>query len=283
MKLLTLNVEDKNFISLIKSMTDGVGDEVLFVDWVRLPRPKPQQGKAGKVPIKNIDVIQSTPKDVRLVIFDRHSILTKNEIDMYLKRNAIILEPVLRPRPGLLFMPYWIDKIDLSLSTWDNNRPFHTGYIDRMFHVETDVMLVKYAKIIDGIKIGISSSAISEERLNILKEIAEIGDFRWNQFYTTLITGSYNDYHYGVLPDIRNHLKYGVLPLVSHNHKWFHALFKDFIVFDTSAMLWYYKICSKTPSYNYGFIDGLYKNIENYMPEMLTENFIQTIIALCKK
>ena len=279
MKLLTLNIEDKNFLSFAKSMTDGKGEEILFVDWIPLPKPITQN--KNKAPIKNIDVVQSTPKDVRLVIFDRYSSLTKNEVNGYLKKNTILLEPVLRPRSGFLFMPYWINKVDLPLSTWDDKRPFHTGVKGNISTVEADVMMVKYAKAIDGIKIGITTDKISEERYNILKEIAEFGDFPWNQFYTTLITGSYNDYHYGVLPDIRNHLKYGVLPLVSHNHKWFHALFKNFIALDTTTMVWYHRMCSKIG--NYGFIDELYQNIGNYMPEMLTENFVQTIISLCKK
>jgi hypothetical protein len=277
-KLLTLNVEDKNFISFAKSMTDSKGDEVLFVDWVKLPTPKYQS--RGNSPVKQIDIIKSTPKNVRLVIFDRYSCLTKDEVEGYLKRDTILLEPVLRPRPGFLFMPYWIDRIDLPLSTWDKERPFHTGDKSDISRVESDTILMKYAKAIEGIKIGISTDKISEERHNILKEIATFGDFPWDQFYTTLITGTFNDYHYGALPDIRNHLRYGTIPLVSHNHKWFHALFKNFIAFDVSTMIWYHKM-SKIG--NYGFMDELYRNIGNYMPEMFTENFVQTIISLCKK
>ena len=279
MKLLTLNVEDKSFISFIKSMTNGKGDEVLFVDWEPLPRPVSQSSNGGKTPIKQVEIVKSTPKDVKLVIFDRYSSLTKSEAEGYLKKNAILLEPVVRSRPGFLFMPYWISKIDLPLSTWDKERPFHTGVKTNILHSEADATLVKYSKI-EGIKIGVSADKISQERFDILKEVASFGDFSWDRFYTTLITGTDTDYHYGVLPDIRNHLKYGVLPLVSHNHKWFHALFKNFIALDTSTMVWYHKM-SKIG--NYGFIDELYKNISNYMPEMLTENFVQTIISLCKK
>jgi len=278
-KLLTLNIEDKNFISLTKSMTDGKGDELLFVDWVPLSRPVSQTGDGRKIPIKNIDIIRSTPKDVRLVIFDRYSSLTKNEVDIYLKRNAILLEPVLRPRPGFLFMPYWVDRVDLPLSTWDKKRPFNTGIKGNILHPEADVILTKHSKI-DNIRIGISIPEVPQDRINILKEFATFGNLSWDQFYTSIIVGSDSEYQYGVLPDIRDHLKYGVLPLISHNHKWFHSLFKNFIVFDTSTVMWYLRMNKLG---NYGFIDELYRNIDFYMPEMFTENFVLTIISLCKK
>jgi hypothetical protein len=281
-KLLTLNVEDKNFISLIKSMTDGKGDEVLFVDWVPLSRPVThvKEGK-HKTPIKNIDIVQSTPKDVKLVIFDRYSALTKNEVDIYLKRDAVLLEPVLRPRPGFLFMPYWVNKIDLPLSTWEEKRPFHTGVKTSLLHTEAYVTMVNYSRRIDNLKIGISTNNIPQDRLEVFKGVAEFGDFSWNKFRSTLIVGTDTEHRYGVLPDIRSHLKYGVIPIVSHNHKWFHALFKNFIEFDTSTMVWYHKMCEKISGY--GFMDELYKNINNYMPEMFTKNFVETLISLCKK
>lgn len=280
MKLLTLNIDDRRFTSLAKSMSDGKGDEILLVDWLPLPTPITHE-KPSKVKIKNIEVVNSTPDDVRLVIFDRYSILKKSEIDHYLKKNAILLEPVLRPRPGFLFMPYWINKIDLPLSVWDKKRPFHTGVIDRVPRLEWMSKISKYYENIEGIRIGITTSKMPEEQSRVLSTISSIGDFHINQFQTMFITGDINDYQFGVMPDIGLHLRNGVIPIVSHKHKWFHALFKNFIEFDISTMQWYYTMNKKISGY--GFMDNIYNNIERYMPEMFTENFIQTIISLCGK
>lgn len=279
MKLLTLNIDDRKFTSLVKSMGNDKGDEVLLVDWLPLPTPATQEKTTRK--IKNIEVVNSTPDDVRLVIFDRYSILKKHEIDYYLKKNAILLEPVLRPRPGFLFMPYWINRIDLPLAVWDKKRPFHTGFIDNTPRVEYLSKMARYAANINGIDIGITTGKLPEDQYNVLSNIASIGDFHINQFQTTFITGNHNDYHFGVMPDIRTHLRNGVIPIVSHNHKWFHALFKNFIEFDISTMQWYYTMNKKISGY--GFMDEIYNNIGKYMPEMFAENFIQTIISLCGK
>jgi hypothetical protein len=263
MKLLTLNVDNK-FTTLANKMVDGKGSEVLFVNW--LPN-NPKQN----------DIVKSTPKDVRLVIFDRYSNLTAKEVSYYSKRNTILLEPVVMSRPEFLFMPYWIERIDLPLSTWDKNRTFHTGYKGDTISTEAEVILTKFIKSDIHMCAGISTQT-TPQNLNVLRELMNIGDYKWDEFNTTIITGSDYDYHYGVLPDISNHLKYGVIPLISHKHKWFHALFKEFILFDTSLVSWYNKNFS--PIY-YGFMEQMYQNIELYMPEMLIENFIQTIVSLC--
>jgi len=270
MKLLTLNV-DNHFTSLANKMTDGKGDEVLFVNW------KPASKKKSR-DLDQEKIIKSTPKDVRMVVFDRYRALTEGDVTYLLKRNAILLEPTLNPRPGFLFMPYWITRTDLPLDSWSNNRTFHTGYKGEGLSTEAEAILAKAVKNYNSLSVGISvDEKIQSSRYSVIRELMYVGDYKWNDFNTTILTGSEFDYHYGVLPDITNHLKYGVIPLLDHKHKWFHALFKEFILFDTYPISWYNK---NFGSIYYGFIEQLYKNIEDYMPEMLIENFVNTIISL---
>jgi len=272
MKLLTLNVDSKKFIDYANSMVNGKGAEVLFIDWL------PTTGSQSQDVTYQIQIIESTPDDVQMIIFDRHSSMTPEEVDFFKNRGAILLEPVIKPRFGFLFMPYYIDKLDLPLSTWEKKRQFHFGYKGFDLSPRSERWLLKAIKEVPDVRVGASIVAkLQGDRYNTLKDVISIGDYNWNDFNITVITGSDTDYYRGVLPDITNHLKYGVVPLVHHKHKWFHALFKNFLIFDHYDISWY-KIMYKAISY--GMIDELYKNIETYLPEMITENFVSTIISL---
>jgi hypothetical protein len=254
-------------------MSDGKGDEVLFIDWI------PVGKHPTKEMIRQVDIVKSTPSNVRLIVFDRYQTLKSTEIEFLLNRGSILIEPVLKCRPGFVFLPYWIDKIEHSLSIWNNERKFHFGYIGYRFTSDAESILLKSIKDISNIKIGVSSSVrIDSDRYNSLKNVMVFGNHNMSNFNVTILTGNdVTDYDKGVLPDIRDHIKYGTTPLLYNKHKWFHALFKNFVIFDNTDVKWYkelYKTC------HYGFMDELYNNINNYLPEMFTENFIESIIAL---
>lgn len=273
MKLITLNVYDERFVSLTKRMSDGKGDELLFFDWNLADKSIDPQKKSH-----NLLVLESTPKNVRIVIFDRYCALTDKEASYFLKRGSVLLEPRVTPRPGFLFMPYWIHKNDLPLSMWDKKRPFDVGFKGSSLDKCCESILAKSVKEIKDVKVGVSvDNKIPKERYDIVKEIMSIGQYKWNDFKCSVIC---TDTDYGILPDIRNHLNYGVIPLLSPNYKWYHAVFKKFIIDDINTIRWYIKMYSTC---GYGFIEEIYKNINDFMPEMVMENFIQSVISLSKR
>lgn len=271
MKLLTLNVDNDNFIRSIRDQTDGSGDEVLFIDWIPTNRVDPRI-------TKQIQIVESTPSDVRMIIFDRYSGMTDDETRFFLDRGSILLEPTIRPRPGFLFMPYYIDKIDLSLSVWDNERPFHIGYKGFSLSQESELWLIKSIKDIKNIRVGVSVDEPNGDREDVLRKVMIFGNHPWNHFNSTILTGSSKDYYRGVIPDISNHLKFGVVPIISHEYKWFHSIFKNLMFFDINDIKWSQRM---SMIIGYGMLEELYKNIQTYMPEMITENFVSVIVSLC--
>lgn len=273
MKLLTLNVKDEKFISIAKKMSDNSNGEALFVDWEPLIKVKDTRDMAN-----NIRVIENLPENVKLVVFDRYCALTPDEITyLTTKKNAILLEPRVIPRPQFGFIPYWIHKIDLPLSMWDNKREFHLGFKGDILTEWSESMLVKSIKHIPDINVGVSTSEkISKERFNIIKEIMSIGNFKWNRFKCCLVQPNSND----MLPDITNHLKYGVVPLVSDEYRWYYAIFNKFIIKDYNDIKWYIRMYDTC---NYGYMEEIYSNIEKFMPEMIAENFVSTIISMVSK
>jgi hypothetical protein len=274
MKLLTLNVGSKPFHDIAGDLVSGKGREVLFVNWI------PTNDVGRDVVRYQIDIIENTPKDVQFVIFDRYSSLTSQEIEFFVNRKAILLEPVLKSRPGFDFMPYYIDRLDLPLSTWDDERPYHFGYKGNALSSKVESCLFRAIKNIPEIRIGVDSKKrLPAERYQSLKEVISFKELWWTDFNTTIIASNDDMCDRGVLPNITNHLKYGVVPLIHQDHKWFHALFKNFIMFDHHEVSWY-KNMYKT--LNYGFMDELYKNMELYLPEMLTENFVSKVISMVK-
>lgn len=273
MKLLTLNVDNDYFIECIKDQTDGQGEDVLFIDW--LPTTNMTQDVTNQ-----IHIVESTPDDVKMIVFDRHSALTNDEVDFFKNRGSILLEPVLRPRFGFLFMPYYLNRIDLPLSTWDKDRPFDFGYKGDSLSSATEAILLKTIKEVKDLCVGVSvKNHLSKERYDTLREVIGFGNYGWDKFNTTIITGSEQDYYRGRLPDITNHLKFGVVPLIHHKHKWYHALFKSFVILDHNDVSWYKNMFR---SIHYGMMDEMYKNIEMYLPQMFTENFVKIIISLCE-
>lgn len=277
MNLLTLNVDNVPFLeaaSRISNMADRSPD-ILFVDW--LPT-----NVVNDAVTEQIRIMESTPASVRIIIFDRHSSMTDGEVDFLLNKNAILLEPVLFPREGFQFMPYFIDRLDLPLEVWENDRAFHTGVKDTILSTESESFLLKCIKMSPEIRVGVDTTTrFHRDRREALKEVIVFGKHQWTDFESLVISGSSvtDDFDRGVMPDITQHMINGVIPMVSHKYKWFHSLFKNFLMFDENDILWYKRMFH---SCNYGFMDEIYKNIDRYMPEMITENFVEKIVELGK-
>jgi len=277
MKLLTLNVDNDSFLNQINDMVDGKGREVLFVDWI------PTTGHVSNEITNQINIMESLPENVRIIIFDRHRSMTDDEITFFVNReNTVLTEPSLMTRPFFLFMPYYIEMVDLPLSTWDNERPFHTGVKGDVLEVSSERYLLNASihsmKNDENIRIGVSiKNRIRSDKYDILKEVMTFGRFGWSKYNTTIVSQNDDDRYNGVLPDISNHLKYGVVPLVDYKCQWFHAVFKNFIVYDYRDVVWYKKMFKTC---NYGFIDELYKNIREFLPQMIIENYIDMLISI---
>lgn len=274
MNLLTLNVDSVPFLEYAQRMSSSKGGDILFIDWIPTTGPITENTK------KQIEIVEAAPQGVRIIVFDRFCSMRDTEIKYFNDREAILMEPQLMTRPGFMFMPYFIDRLDLPLSTWDRERPYHIGVKGKVLSTESEACLLKSIQSIPDVKIGVDvETELHPDRFNTLSEVMDIGEIGWMNFNTTIVTGTANECWRGVLPDISNHLKAGVIPLVHHKHRWFHSIFKHFIMFDQNDVSWYKTMYG---SCNYGFMDQLYKNIDTYMPQMITENFVQMLIELAK-
>lgn len=272
MKLLTLNVYDRPFFDCIKDMTDGKGDEYLFIDWI----PTVENENNRNV-ISQVEIVETTPIGVKLIIFDRYRKLTEKETTYLLNRNALLLEPSISTRDGFIFMPYWIRRFNHNLSVWEHDRPYDSGFVGNTLPIDAESILLKAIKHSD-VNIGVTVyDGMDNDRFNSLSEIMDLLLIDHHLFKTLVLAGVQDDYDNGVIPDISKMLENGVAPLITHKHKWLHSLFKEFIIYDYKDILWYknmYKTC------HYGFMDEMYKNIDTYLPEMFVENFVKRLIEL---
>lgn len=237
MIITTLNT-DKKFNKILSSFNDK-GEEILFVDWI----PTDDITKSVKTQVNTITSFLH--KEKRVIIFDRFSILTKDEVDFFIKNNVILYEPVINCRRNFNFLPYWIDiQSDYSLEIF-NKRKYSITFDNYEW---------------EGIKLLGKSIYYNQN--------SKTSENKYKLFI--------NDKS---MPDIRSCIQYGTIPLLFHTNKWYHALFHNFIIKDLKEFDYYlrmYKHCA------YGFIIEFNNNIKHYMPEMIIENWIENFINSLK-
>ena len=268
MKLLTLNVYDEDFIKSVHSQTNNTGDDVLFVDWV------PTDHKDFGI---QIDMLSSLPNDVKLIVFDRNRYIDEDLINILVNRKSILLEPVVFPRKHFMFMPYWIN----FNTDMENQKVYNIGFIGNTIYPEAENRLLGLLKHFN-IDIGVHTlEHLDDNKIKSFEGVFGVnsGDnVEWDKYSSTFIVDNEYNYEKGVMPDIRNNIKYRSLPILSHNHKWFHAMFGDFVAKDYKDLGW----CASVTVNHEGFLDDLCEHIKKVFPDMIIDNFVEKTIHLSK-
>ena len=272
MSNIFINVNDSSFLEMFSARTEGIKQTFAFIDWV----PSSLSTERFVSQIQAIKECQD--KQTPTVIFDRYSSMTVDETVFLLKQtNTILLEPVINPRPGFRFMPYWIHFKEHRFSDFQEDRKFQTGYKGNIFTNDLEAVMLSAVK--DGFSVGLDIK-LSKEKYDILKTVISINKFDYSQFVTMILTGTQDDYDRGSIPDI-SHLMYnGTVPMLYHKHKWLHSIFRHFIIYDNKDIRWAIKLYKNCGC---GFIEQMQKNILEYIPEMEANNFITSILEKISK
>jgi hypothetical protein len=237
MKIITVNVKEQKFNNLIEQSNDNK-DEILFVNWL------PTDTITNDVRNQVNTITDFLHNQKQVIVFDRFSILTNDEIKFFVKNNVILYEPVINHRKFFDYLPYWIDL--------PNDYPL---------------------EIFNKRKYSITFDNHQWEGINLLgKTIHYKQDSLCNE-------NKYKLFINNRLPDVTDCIKHGTIPLLFHTNKWFHAMFTNSIIKDIKELDYYlklYKHCA------YGLMIEFNNNIKNYMPEMLIENFIENLISILK-
>ena len=268
MKPTLCNVNDVEFIKLLSERVgDQQGREFVFFDWVSTDVPC----EALVNQIQEMKRCQE--QQIPVIVFDRHSCMTPDEVMFLHKRTkALLFEPAIISRPGFQFMPYWVQFREYKYSDFKDNRRFQTGYKGEKFTKDLEVNVLSVIK--DEFVVGLDVK-LSKDKYDILKSIICIDKLKYSDFDTMILTGDHDDYNRGILPDIAPLLQSGTVPLVHHKHKWFHSLFRHFMIFNHDDIRWSVKLYQNC---GIGFLEDMQKNILEYMPEMEINNFIDNLL-----
>jgi hypothetical protein len=270
-KITVTNVETK-FLELFQNRVDHKGKEVSFIDW----QPTQINDEAVASQVQEIKRCQS--KEIPIIVFDRHSSMTEDEIIFLHKKTKVkLFEPAVVARPGFEFMPYWVHFREYKYSDFKENRRFQTGYKGIKFTKDLESNILSVIK--DKLTIGLDVK-LPQDKYDVLKSIVCIDRFEYLDLDTMILTGTEDDYNRGVLPDIEPLMQSGTVPLLYHKHKWLHSLFKNFVIYDHNDIRWsakLYKNCG------IGFIEDVQKNILEYLPEMEASNFVDSLLEKADK
>ena len=271
MKPSVCNVEPA-FIELMNRHVDEKGKEFTFFDWV------PTNSNDEALPSQVEEIKRCQEKDIPVIIFDRYSSMTNEEIIFIHKHTqAKLFEPAVVPRAGFEFMPYWIHFKDHKWSDFQEERRFQTGYKGDKFTNDLESLILSVIK--DKLVVGLDVK-LPQDKYEVLKSVVCIDKFGYRDLATMIMTGSKEDYERGILPDITQAMYSGTVPCLHHKHKWLHSVFKNFVVYSASDVRWLAKLYKNC---HIGFIEDMQNNILEYLPEMEASNFMENLFSIAKK
>ena len=272
MRINLINIEDNSFKSQMDEMIEmsyslqHIKKDAYFIDW--LPNNK-----------NILDICKSVQDDVPIIIFDRYCSISDSEFLWLNDRNTVLMEPAINHRNGFLFQPYWIDmnRIQVKYSSVDNTRAYVVGYKDKKYNNGIGDLLTKssndgYLSCIDAY---IPQNLWNDINKNITISVSDYTDYNF-----LIVCSNDTEIQRGIIPDIRNMVYNGTVPLLWHSHYMMHGLFKH-LVLNTYRDLRYY--CEMYNIIGNVFMEDIVNNISTYMPEMIQDNFIQTLLNIFEK
>jgi hypothetical protein len=264
------------------NVNEGFHDvKALFIDWIPTSDDHP---KNTKKLIRQVDAVKHyLKKKTPLIIFDRYRKLTDTEIDFFKKNNTTLFEPSIRLRKGFEYLPYWVSIKNINeLKIDDHDRQIDILYKGnlpknkiesfRKYYVET-------AKNFSDTKICYNKEYEIEPDIDLYyKEIVHITEKDYHDSKYTILIGSSDDYRDGYIDCMFfDALNNGCIPLIPHENRYYGS-FKTICISPTS-LSWFFET-----TYNFmylGIISDIYKEIEQFYPEMDVRNVVNIIKNIC--
>jgi len=217
---------------------------------------------------------------IPVIIFDRF-LSIKSDMKKWLRKYKIkILEPSLIHGKKTEFLPPYINtKLDLGFFP---KREINLGIID------DDILnkigsfenyYLKYSSLNPSLNIrynGIIPNYKKEEYNS--KNLIYDKELSWRNIIFTIAISRSTYYKNGIFDSyIINALNNGCIPLLPYEHRFYHALFKNFVIYKESDISFYVKSMKNISEV---LIYDIFKNIEKYFPEFTVENVCDRIIKM---
>ena len=266
MNIKLINIDDISFENDISEMSKEyniTNKEYYLIDWI------PND-------INTITFCKSLDENVPIIVFDRYCSISNDDFIWLDNRNSVLMEPAINHKNGFIFQPYWIDFNKITFN--HKERPYIIGYKHKSY-VNDDIfdLLIKSSN--DGYSTCIDAY-IRNDVFKGIKNKIDIKPSRYNDFCYLLISGSDDDIQRGVVPDIRDMVYNGTVPLLWHTHYTMHGLFKHLIIERYSDLKYF---CNIYDTIKNLYLHDIMDNIRMYMPEMIQENFIHTVLNIFEK
>lgn len=226
-----------------------------------------------------------------IVIYDSNFHLKEKEYRWLQKSTkSRFYESCIKNRPGFFTMNnirqiLWKD-FDLLENIEDDdddrgNNLYYNGYISNKYKT-----FEKYyrntANDYPDIRVSYSDENISEKKKEYYKESnLMFSKSEWDDVDCSVLIGSYKDYMSGnISQDLYNMMSMLCIPLLPEEHRFFHSIFKSFIVSDFNTIEYFIRTIGKARK---AIVIEISENIEKLFPELTMNHTVDTLVDFFKK
>lgn len=281
-KIGVYNIQDdllnelKQKVEIVSNNFSTIPD-MFYVEWY-----PPEHGVEDEKFIHQLTTLKYVCIKLKIpvIIFDRF-LSIKSDMKKWLKKYKIkILEPSLIHSKKTEFLPPYINtkmnleflsKRNIDLGIIDNDILNKMGSFEKYY--------LKYASSNPSLNIkynGVLPKYKKEEYNN--KNLIYDNDIKWDNIRFTISISRQYYYKNGIFDTyIINSLNNGCIPLLPYEHRFYHAMFKNFIIYKESDISLYVKSMKNISDV---LIYDILENIEKYFPEFTLENVCNKIIKM---
>lgn len=239
----------------------------------------------GEVFTKQTKLIeQCVKKKIPMIIFDRHQKISPEEVSFLIGEGAFLWEPAVRDRNLFAYQPVWGRIItEPNQVEWDfeENRRFDLANVSTIRH-KIPSFEKYYVPVheIGGFTVGCHGIGFSQNLAYKMQSyempIYSADDGFMKNIKTTVLIGSEQHYETGFLDvNIFELLENGVIPLLPQEHRWYHAIFGDLVVYGEDNIEYLLKTYDNI---GFGCVFEVYENLNNYLPESNVKNVAKRIV-----
>ena len=251
--------------------------EALFIDWI--PTTSEDSAHAADLLVQTESLEMAIKLGIKAILFDRYQAITDTEASWLRKhKNIILTEPVIKPRSGFEYLPFWLETLSINeLRIDDTPRPITLLYkgeiVKRLRSFEQ--FYIPYKMYSPESTVAYSPEGLIQSKI-IQYESKGLtpGHHTFSEAQYTVIIGSESEYRCGYLdPSYIEALKAGCIPFIPNEHRYYRALPSV----SHTEVWWYSGLYEKT---YLGLLSDVYKCINQYYPEMKVQSVAQQIYNL---